>query len=121
LSPQTDGGKVLCIVYSLLGVPLNGILIGGLAAFFGSKLDNLTENAAEAKTETKKLLMLALDVVLYMIPGVAVFLLLPSLVFMYIEEDWDYLDAFYYSFITLTTIGFGDFVAGNEANGGSLS
>ena len=26
-------------------------------------------------------------------------------------EGWSYMDSFYYSFVTLTTIGFGDFVA----------
>ena len=43
LSPGTDLGKVICIVYSLLGVPINGILIGSLGAFFGGKVKlNLT-------------------------------------------------------------------------------
>ncbi len=37
LSPATSTGKVICIVYSLLGVPVNGILIGSLGAFFGTK------------------------------------------------------------------------------------
>lgn len=46
-----------------------------------------------------------------MIPGSIFFLFLPSVVF-YVIEDWSYLDSFYFSFITLTTIGFGDLVAG---------
>merc|ERR1712045_626833 len=38
LSPTSELGKGICILYSLLGVPINGILIGSLAAYFGSKL-----------------------------------------------------------------------------------
>ncbi len=51
---------------------------------------------------------------LYLIPGTIVLLCLPAVVFVY-TEDWDYLDAFYFTFITLTTIGFGDLVAGESS------
>merc|ERR1719172_407961 len=39
----------------------------------------------------------------------AVFLLLGSLVF-HVLEGWTYLEALYFSFTTLTTIGFGDYL-----------
>lgn len=38
-------------------------------------------------------------------------LVIPPFVFMSMEE-WTYLEGFYFSFITLTTVGFGDYVAG---------
>lgn len=43
--------------------------------------------------------------------GVLVHLVIPPFVFM-VTEEWDYIEGFYYSFITISTIGFGDFVAG---------
>lgn len=49
------------------------------------------------------------QIVLYLLPGIVIFLFLPSLIFSYFE-DWDYSVAIYYSFVTLSTIGFG----GNE-------
>ena len=47
--------------------------------------------------------------------GTIVFLVLPAFVIMEIE-NWRYLDAVYYTFVTLFTIGFGDFVAGSTSN-----
>ncbi len=39
---MTKNGKLVCIFYSLLGVPINGILIGSLGSFFGSKVSKKT-------------------------------------------------------------------------------
>lgn len=39
-------------------------------------------------------------------------MVLPAILFCFIEDGWTYLDSLYFAFITLTTIGFGDYVAG---------
>ena len=49
--------------------------------------------------------------IINLIGGVFVFVLIPPILFMR-NEDWTYGEGVYYSFITLTTIGLGDFVAG---------
>lgn len=42
-----------------------------------------------------------------------VHLVIPPFVFM-VTEEWNYIEGLYYSFITISTIGFGDFVAGES-------
>jgi hypothetical protein len=53
------------------------------------------------------------DMILYLTPGFVIFLILPPFAFSHFEK-WSYMESFYYAFVTLTTIGFGDIVPGNE-------
>ena len=39
-------------------------------------------------------------------------MVIPAVIFWYIEDGWTYLDSLYFAFVALMTIGFGDFVAG---------
>ena len=63
-------------------------------------------------SEWSHMLVLTFQVCVYMIFGSIVFILLPAIIFRFVEVSWTYLDAVYFAFITLTTIGFGDLVAG---------
>ena len=51
--------------------------------------------------------------VLFILFGCLLFVALPAAIFKHIE-GWSGLESLYFVVITLTTIGFGDFVAGND-------
>ena len=114
MAPTTQGGRGYCILYSLFGVPLNAFVILTIAAYltdfvnwaFDRIPDYFGVESRGAKFASACLgTTLALSFIFF-------FMILPSIAFYYDEEDWTFLDAFYFSFITLTTIGFGDIVAG---------
>ena len=58
------------------------------------------------------------NVALSLIPGTIVFLAIPA-GFFCLMEGWTFIDSFYYAFISLTTIGFGDLVAGTQGGYGT--
>ncbi|PSN45779.1 hypothetical protein C0J52_10769 [Blattella germanica] len=109
LSPSSATGRYLMIVYALIGIPLNGIMLATLAEFFSTALLRVHRRYKTKRTETRAGMIA--DVVLYLVPGFAIFIFLPTGVFMHFE-GWSFDESLYYAFVTLTTIGFGDFVAG---------
>lgn len=56
-------------------------------------------------------LSLIIDIITYLIPGIIVFILIPSGIISYFEQ-WTFDESVYFAFVTLTTIGYGDYVAG---------
>lgn len=63
-------------------------------------------------TQTK---IRVISTLLFVLFGCLLFVALPAAIFKHIE-GWSALESLYFVVITLTTIGFGDFVAGTETN-----
>lgn len=108
LAPSTVCGRIFCVLYAVVGVPMTGILLAGIGDHFSRGLVRGLERARHRASR----LALAANALTFLLPWLLVFMLLPAAVFMIIE-DWTYLEGLYYCFVTLATIGFGDYVAGN--------
>ncbi|XP_071552418.1 two pore potassium channel protein sup-9-like [Panulirus ornatus] len=113
-TPETVGGKAFCIVYAVVGIPLGMVMFQSI----GERLNKFTSIIIK---KVKKVLGCstteATDVNQLCVTGTlsSIVMTAGAAVFSH-YENWNYIDAFYYCFITLTTIGFGDFVALQKDN-----
>jgi len=105
---STPLGQMLTMVFLVVGIPLMGYTIFTMAL--------VDQHAARAlakpfglRTETSAQQAALLGGMF------AVFLLLGSLVY-HVLEGWSYLEALYFSFTTLTTIGFGDYLPSSRVS-----
>ncbi|KAM9722965.1 potassium channel subfamily K member 5-like [Menidia menidia] len=109
VAPKTKGGRIFCILYGLCGIPLCLVWISELGSFFGDRAKRLSQVLIRRGVSVKKVQFTC--TALFLLWGLLVHLLIPPFVFMSVE-GWSYLEGIYFSFITLTTVGFGDYVAG---------
>lgn len=116
VTPLSKAGKCFCIVYAILGIPLTLMLLTALVERLMIPstyvLDIMTSKFNQLSEFTIRVLhLLFVFSVLLMF-----FLFIPAAVFDTLEEDWDYMDSIYYCFISLTTIGLGDYIPGDGPN-----
>ncbi|KAL0828938.1 hypothetical protein ABMA28_003837 [Loxostege sticticalis] len=123
LAPTTHLSRILMIFYGLFGIPINGILLANLGEYFGMQLISVyrkykkrNEKRADNLDYFFNNLGMLGQIFLYLVPGFLFFIFLPACIFV-VFEGWDYVASIYYAFVTLTTIGFGDLVAGTVNNG----
>ncbi|XP_015713303.1 potassium channel subfamily K member 17 [Coturnix japonica] len=109
LSPSTVSGRIFCIFFALFGIPLNLVLLNEIGQLMLLGVQRSAHHLEEMFHWKIKAALLMKTCAL--VTGLLLFLLLPPLLFSN-KEGWTYEESFYYSFITLSTIGFGDYVIG---------
>ncbi|GFO21534.1 potassium channel subfamily k member 1 [Plakobranchus ocellatus] len=117
VTPLSDAGKAFCIIFAILGIPLTLVLFSAcverlmiparqLLYWLYGKLGHLY------KVFHIQILHLGIILTIH----VVFFMLIPAAIYTVLEPGWNYLDAFYYCFISLSTIGLGDYIPGDSAD-----
>ncbi|XP_038074241.1 potassium channel subfamily K member 16-like [Patiria miniata] len=114
LVPKTVGGQVFCIAYAILGIPLCYKMLSVVGDTFQSlwqhSLRLFDKAVACLKSHrTRKLLGVLVTIFVLWI----FLVMIPAVIFAN-TESWSLVDAQYFSFVSLSTIGFGDIVYGME-------
>ncbi|KAK2724991.1 potassium channel subfamily K member 2-like [Artemia franciscana] len=121
IAPATFWGKIFCICFALVGIPLTLVVLSDI----GEAIAKIV-SVCEKKLNKRKLKYKGLKqnkqccrrlirtgkriwLVIFALLCLAIYLAIGSVFFMF-SEGWSFLDSFYFCFITVTTIGFGDYV-----------
>ncbi|MCJ8740659.1 hypothetical protein PDJAM_G00061550 [Pangasius djambal] len=114
ISPKTEWGKLFCICYALVGIPMFGFLLAGVGDHLGTGLRNAIAKMEMLflKWKVSPTIVRIISAVLSILLGCILFVFVPTLVFQEVES-WSLLESAYFVVITLTTVGFGDYVAGD--------
>ncbi|KAJ8305111.1 hypothetical protein KUTeg_017336 [Tegillarca granosa] len=115
VTPLSDAGKAFCILFALIGIPLTLILFSALVERLMIPTKMLLYFLFRKLGHLYKVLHIQILHLFIVIAFVVVFMVvIPAGIYSALEPKWNYLDAFYYCFISLTTIGLGDYIPGDS-------
>ncbi|XP_075679337.1 uncharacterized protein LOC113798318 isoform X2 [Dermatophagoides pteronyssinus] len=120
VTPITNEGKILTIVFGAISIPCTLLFLSiiismirdgpikqievWLIKLFGYFTDEIT------LLKIRFLHLFIVTIVLF-----SALIILPAFLFKQMESQWTFLDSFYYCFITITTVGLGDYVPGQNS------
>ena len=109
LAPSTSTGRVFCMIYALVGIPFCLVFISALGRQFFNASQRLCIKSSCCRHRKW------LPLLIYILLRSVLFIWMAAAMFGFIE-DWAYRDAVYYTFITPSTIGFGDLCLVGDVN-----
>ncbi|KAI3389796.1 hypothetical protein SNEBB_001942 [Seison nebaliae] len=108
-TPKTVGGKLFCMAYAMAGIPLCLVMfhsvgerLNALVSWIVIQIKRQLDRPRQEVTQSELVIISGMLSIIVITSGAGAFAY---------YEDWHYFDCIYYCFITLTTIGFGDYVA----------
>uniref|UniRef100_A0A8C6TQK7 Potassium channel subfamily K member n=1 Tax=Neogobius melanostomus TaxID=47308 RepID=A0A8C6TQK7_9GOBI len=115
-APLSDGGKAFCIIYSVIGIPFTLLFLTAVV----QRIMVFSTRRPIAYFHTNwgfsKPLVAIVHATVLAVLAVSCFFLIPAAIFSALEENWNFLESFYFCFISLSTIGLGDYVPGEASN-----
>ncbi|KAL7639527.1 UNVERIFIED_CONTAM: hypothetical protein RMT77_010028 [Armadillidium vulgare] len=121
MTPKTNLGKIVTILYAVLGIPLYIVYFMNMGKIFAKSFKVIyrtfyrclnkekLEATIESGGEEPKIIVPSTACIWVMI-----FYMFVGTIMFAEWEEWSYLDACYFSFTSLAKIGIGDFVPGIE-------
>lgn len=112
-SPLSDTGKAFSIIYALIGVPFTMLVLTAcvqrlMYPLVLAPVCLLQRSGMEPRRAT------VVHFLLLVVLVVLCFFVAPAAIFSMLEVSWSFLDGIYFCFISLCTIGLGDFVPGTR-------
>lgn len=114
--PLSDGGKAFCIIYSVIGIPFTLLFLTAVVQRVTIHVTRRPVLYFHIRWGFSKQVVAIVHAVLLGFVTVSCFFFIPAAVFSILEDDWNFLESFYFCFISLSTIGLGDYVPGEGYN-----
>ncbi|XP_064603422.1 potassium channel subfamily K member 1-like [Liolophura sinensis] len=115
VTPLSDAGKGFCIVYAIIGIPLTLIMFTAIVERIMIPVTKLLDLLLRKLGHLYKVFHIRLLHLFLIFVIVLIFVfLIPAGIYAALEPTWNYLDSFYYCFISMTTIGLGDYIPGDN-------
>ncbi|MGH0169591.1 UNVERIFIED_CONTAM: hypothetical protein FKN15_057115 [Acipenser sinensis] len=114
--PLSDGGKAFCIIYSVIGIPFTLLFLTAVVQRIMVYVTRGPVTYIHTRWGFSKQLVALVHALVLGLVTASCFFFIPAAAFSSLEDDWNFLESFYFCFISLSTIGLGDYVPGEGYN-----
>ncbi|XP_048387913.2 potassium channel subfamily K member 1-like [Stegostoma tigrinum] len=110
--PLSDGGKAFCIIYSLMGIPFTLLFLTSIVQRLMVHVSRRPVQYIHTRWGYAEQTVALVHAILLGLIVTSCFFFIPAAIFSTLEKDWNFLESVYFCFISLSTIGLGDYVPG---------